>query len=68
MSSAPTPLLAHRNGAWAQLTSADLLPGDLISLKRADKGTDSTLVPADCLLLRGRAVVNESTLTGERSP
>ena len=68
MSSAPTPLLVHRNGAWAQLTSADLLPGDLISLKRADKGTDSTLVPADCLLLRGRAVVNESTLTGESVP
>ena len=44
MSSAPTPLLAHRDGAWAPLTSADLLPGDLISLKRAERGTESTLV------------------------
>jgi magnesium-transporting ATPase (P-type) len=39
MSSAPTPLLVHRNGAWVQLTSADLLPGDLISLKRAGERT-----------------------------
>ena len=44
MSSAPTPLLVHRDGAWAARTSADLLPGDLISLKRAERGTESTLV------------------------
>lgn len=50
-----------------QVQSTDLLPGDLISLTRA-LGNDTTLVPADCLLLRGTAVVNESTLTGESVP
>eukprot|EP00616_Rhizochromulina_sp_CCMP1243_P017602 CAMPEP_0119000990 /NCGR_PEP_ID=MMETSP1173-20130426/64353_1 /TAXON_ID=1034831 /ORGANISM="Rhizochromulina marina cf, Strain CCMP1243" /LENGTH=1550 /DNA_ID=CAMNT_0006952493 /DNA_START=19 /DNA_END=4671 /DNA_ORIENTATION=+ len=34
MASKPTPLHVFRDGAWAQLTTEDLLPGDLISLSR----------------------------------
>ena len=67
MSAAPTQLLVWRGGAWKALPSTELLPSDLVSLKR-QPGNESTLVPADCLLLRGRAVVNESTLTGESVP
>ena len=67
MSNKAFPLLAYRNGSWGTVSSVDLLPGDLISLKRTP-GAETTLVPADCLLLRGSAVVNESTLTGESVP
>ena len=68
MSATPTTLLVWRGGKWTPLQSTELLPSDLVSLKRQAQGNESTLVPADMLLLRGRAVVNESTLTGESVP
>ena len=54
-------------GRVATVPSTSLLPGDIVSLRR-EAGADAPVVPADCLLLRGRAVVNESTLTGESVP
>src|ERR1700759_4784415 len=44
--------------------SADLVPGDVISLSNSDL----TVVPADLILLSGDAIVNESMLTGESVP
>ena len=58
---------AYRNGAWVNVESSALLPGDVISLRRVP-GAEPTIVPADCVLLRGTAVVNESNLTGESVP
>ena len=67
-----------RMGSWMQIDSCELLPGDIMSLTRhvphfekdsrkvSDDGGD--IVPADLLLLKGSAVVNEASLTGESVP
>jgi cation-transporting ATPase 13A1 len=55
-----------RGGRWEASRSTELVPGDLFSLSRA--GPQADVVPCDCLLLRGSAVVNEATLTGESIP
>ncbi|RKP26448.1 P-type ATPase-like protein, partial [Syncephalis pseudoplumigaleata] len=51
-----------RDGHWLQLTSEDLVAGDLI-----DIGNLQTY-PCDLLLLSGDCIVNESMLTGESVP
>ena len=67
MSAKATAVYAYRNGSWQSISSTEILPSDLISLNRVP-GHEPTTVPADCVLLRGGAVVNESTLTGESVP
>ncbi|CAE6444743.1 unnamed protein product [Rhizoctonia solani] len=52
------------NGEWQTKSSADLVPGDTVSLLSPSLHT----VPADILLLAGDAIVNESMLTGESVP
>lgn len=37
MANKPTPLLVYRDGLWAQMTTEDLLPGDLVSLVRGGR-------------------------------
>lgn len=56
---------------WELVSSEELVVGDIISLSSSSTSqhTDhegGTHVPADLLLIRGNAVVNEATLTGER--
>ena len=53
-----------RNGFWRQVTSAELVPGDVYEV------SDPTLtqIPCDSLLLAGDCIVNESMLTGESVP
>jgi cation-transporting ATPase 13A1 len=91
MSSKPYMVKVYRMGKWHDMTTEELLPGDLVSLKgnRVSKaitkpgapGTPaapgarppmpmpgSDIVPCDCLVLSGSAVVNESSLTGESVP
>ncbi|XP_010132858.1 PREDICTED: probable cation-transporting ATPase 13A2, partial [Buceros rhinoceros silvestris] len=54
----------HRTGGEEMVvSSADLVPGDCISLP-----TDGLLVPCDAALLTGECMVNESMLTGESVP
>lgn len=55
-----------RNKKWTQITSLDLLPGDIISIGRGKDA--SQVVPCDLLILSGNAVVNEAMLTGESVP
>ncbi|NWI10486.1 AT132 ATPase, partial [Crypturellus soui] len=50
-------------GAEAVVSSADLVPGDCISLP-----SEGLLVPCDAALLTGECMVNESMLTGESVP
>ena len=60
----------HRTSGWLQLSTEDLLPGDLFYLTKASKSAadGDNVVPCDALLIRGGVVVNESTLTGESVP
>ena len=67
MSAKAFNVYVYRAGKWTSIPSTNVLPSDLISLKR-QPGAEPTTVPADCILLRGGAVVNESTLTGESVP
>jgi len=93
MSSKPYKIQVFRNQKWDELSSLELLPGDLISVREAvtkvsaavalpsgpaDKKSamaakgaleESTgIVPCDCVLLHGAAVLNEASLTGESVP
>lgn len=48
---------------WAEISSVELLPGDLFLLATADM-----TMPVDALLLDGTVVTNEAVLTGESVP
>ena len=58
---APTALV-RRDGQWERLPAAELVPGDVISLRLG------VLVPADVRLLSGSVMVNQSMLTGKSVP
>lgn len=52
-----------RDGVWVTVKSAELVPGDIISLEAGD------LIPADCRLLDSASLkCDESALTGESVP
>lgn len=52
-----------RDGVWTELTTAQIVPGDLIRLRAGD------LVPADVQLIDAKDLhVNEASLTGESMP
>jgi len=53
-----------RNNREVELSSKELVPGDLVLLPT----TGGYTVESDCVLVEGSAVVNESMLTGESIP
>lgn len=53
-----------RNGFWRNITSSELVPGDVYEV--SDPAL--TQFPCDSLLLAGDCIVNESMLTGESVP
>ncbi|KAG7387437.1 hypothetical protein PHYBOEH_008244 [Phytophthora boehmeriae] len=65
MRCAPQACLAFRLGAWIQVSSDELVPGDICSVSHSSR---STVVPCDLLLIQGSCVVNESMLSGESIP
>ncbi|MCJ1256606.1 hypothetical protein MMC24_004430 [Lignoscripta atroalba] len=53
-----------RNGFWRNVTSSELVPGDVYEVS----DPSLTQFPCDSLLLAGDCIVNESMLTGESVP
>jgi cation-transporting ATPase 13A1 len=60
-------IYVYRMGKWIKTSTEALLPGDIVSIKRLNTSSGE-VVPCDCLLLSGRAIMNEATLTGESVP
>ena len=57
----------RRDGHWTRVTSEELVMGDLICV--SDDSFDVCKeITADCILVGGSAVVDESSLTGETMP
>ena len=53
----------RRDGAWSEIESSNLVPGDMISFKIGD------IVPADCRLTEAINVsIDQAALTGESLP
>lgn len=57
-----TEVIALRAGEWVQISSIELVPGDVFEIP------DEFKMPCDAVLLTGGCVVDESMLTGESSP
>ncbi|KAI7892078.1 uncharacterized protein EV154DRAFT_506232 [Mucor mucedo] len=51
-----------RNGSWRNVSSVELVPGDLIDIANVHT------VPCDAMLVSGDCILNESMLTGESVP
>ena len=52
----------RRDGAWSDIPAEELVPGDLVALRRGD------VVPADAQIVDGSSEADESVLTGESLP
>ncbi|EDO05870.1 E1-E2 ATPase family protein [Babesia bovis T2Bo] len=63
----PNNVTVYRDGKWHSISSTGLYPGDLFLLSH-DPASSATIAPADCLILSGEVVVDESILTGESVP
>ncbi len=80
MAPIPSPIYVYRCGMWTVVTTKDILPKDIVSISvkkqapaeakanQPQSAQKDESIPCDCLLLRGSAVVNESSLTGESIP
>ncbi|KAI1827536.1 hypothetical protein F4861DRAFT_536103 [Xylaria intraflava] len=55
---------ALRDGFWANVSSSDLVPGDVYEIS----DPSLTQFPGDSIMLSGDCIVNESMLTGESVP
>ncbi len=54
--------VAKRDGRWVNLSAAELVPGDLVTLAAG------AAVPADCVINGGAIDVDQAALTGESLP
>jgi cation-transporting ATPase 13A1 len=65
MSIQPFQIQVYRVGRWSEVSTTDLLPGDLVSIARSK---EDSATPCDLLLLSGSTIVNEAMLSGESTP
>ncbi|KAI0029694.1 endoplasmic reticulum Ca-transporting P-type ATPase [Vararia minispora EC-137] len=66
MSVTPYQIQVKRDDKWKQISSNELLPGDVVSVVRTQSA--ETVIPADILLVQGTCIVNEAMLSGESTP
>ncbi|KAH7488979.1 Polyamine-transporting ATPase 13A2 [Phytophthora ramorum] len=57
-----TNVTVFRDGAWREMSSPDIAPGDLV------KVSENWVVPCDMAIVKGTTVCDESMLTGESMP
>lgn len=55
-------ITVKRENETLQLESTSLVPGDIIQIQ------NNTIMPCDCLILEGEALIDEHSLTGESVP
>lgn len=65
MSIKPYQIYVYRNKEWIEVSTTELLPGDLVSVQRSAEGSG---LACDLVLLEGTCVVNEAMLSGESTP
>lgn len=65
MSIKPYDVWVYRENKWMEITSDQLLPGDLMSVNRTKEDGG---VACDILLIEGSVIVNEAMLSGESTP
>lgn len=65
MSITPFQIYVYRSREWLQVSTTELLPGDIVSVTRTK---EDTATPCDLLLLSGTTIVNEAMLSGESTP
>lgn len=61
----PYEIYVYRDKVWTELTTDQLLPGDIVSITRTK---DESAIPCDLILLDGSAIMNEAMLSGESTP
>jgi cation-transporting ATPase 13A1 len=54
----------RRDGRWISVSALDIVPGDVISVVKGPE--NNNIVPCDCLIISGSAIVNEASLTGPK--
>lgn len=65
MSIKPYNIQVYRSSKWSEVSTDELVPGDLVSVLRTKEDSG---VPCDLLLLRGSCIANEAMLSGESTP
>ncbi|KAJ2617020.1 hypothetical protein H4S08_000504 [Coemansia sp. RSA 1365] len=55
-------LMVRRDGEWIELSTRELVPGDVIRL------ASGMQMGCDCILISGNAIMDEASLTGEAQP
>ncbi|OUM55368.1 hypothetical protein BVG19_g4895 [[Candida] boidinii] len=58
-------VFCFRNSKWVELSTEELLPGDIVSVTRTE---EEYAIPCDLILLDGSCIVNEAMLSGESTP
>lgn len=61
----PYDVYVYRDAQWVQISTTQLLPGDVVSVTRT---SDDSAIPCDMLLIDGSCIVNEAMLSGELTP
>lgn len=63
----PRLVSVFRANSWKQISSDQLVPGDILAVHRGEREAQLNC-PCDVLLLSGNALLNEAMLTGESVP
>lgn len=55
----------YRSSKWSTISSEEIVPGDRFKFPKTEGVDPNVVVPCDCIIVKGAAVVNEASLTGK---